>query len=197
MIEAGYLTMFGVINTVFQGQDSDAFLFGIIALGVIIMQYFTLLLILRNDYLMLDLVSYYYADLRIKTEKLLKTKPHAFWNYENHKFNNTELKMNKLTSLQFKLSSLIRYGIPFICSLLVGIFYYFQFKDAIKHVFSSWNTCVSSGIFWLIFILLTLILFIFMIKYDIILSLFLILFLLYLLLALQHVLICEFLMFRE
>jgi hypothetical protein len=137
LITAGYLTALSVINP----GIGDSFSYetnAIVALGVILMQYFIILQILRSDYLMLNLVEYYYTKIRYKVEDILETNDTYIWGYEHYKYQT--INENKFDRFQFNILSLMRYGIPFASCILIGIHFYFNNADSIVEPINAWFT---------------------------------------------------------
>lgn len=128
IIIAGYLTLLGLGKDVELGFIEKA----IIAFGVVMMQFFILLQILRNDYLMLNLVEYYYKDLRDSVAKLLLINADEIWRYETFKF--SDVYKTKLNSFQFNIFAMMRYSISyFSCILIVIQFGYAHKQDLAAH----------------------------------------------------------------
>ena len=92
LIMAGYLTILGatggfLCESVQNNLQKVVKINGVVALGVIVMQYLIILQILRNDYLILNSVEYYYIDMRRRVDDLLLIDDTSIWGYESYKYN--------------------------------------------------------------------------------------------------------------
>lgn len=158
LIMAGYLTVLGSVGRfLYEPAQNNLYeavkINGVIALGVIVMQYLIILQILRNDYLMLNLVEYYYIDMRRRVDDLLLIDDTSIWGYESYKY--STMGKSKLDTIVFNLLTLTRYGIPFISCIFVGVQFYISNRELFNSNYKFiLFLAVIAGIFILILFIL-------------------------------------------